>query len=209
MGIERLDHRIICDIVETRAQVLDLGCGNGDLLALLEGKKKVKAQGIELSESAIFQCVEKGLSVFHMDFDSGLSSFPTQSFNYVILNQSLQETLHVEFVLQEALRVGQKVVVGFPNFSHITARMQLFFKGKTPVTSSLPHLWYNTPNLHFLTISDFKNFAAQRKITILEEYYFSRGTIIRFCPNLFAMNAIFVITGGLNKAYRTPMHLSS
>ena len=173
---------------------MDLGCGNGDLLVLLRQEKKVKGQGIELKESAIFECVEKGLSVFHMDFDSGLSSYPDKLFNYVILNQSLQETLHVEFVLQEALRVGKRVVVGFPNFAYIRARVQLFFRGRTPVTNALPHLWYNTPNLHFLSISDFERFASERKIKVIERYYYCGSSLVRFLPNLFAMNAIYVIS---------------
>jgi methionine biosynthesis protein MetW len=196
MGIEyniRIDHRIICDIVEEGSCVLDMGCGNGELLALLRDEKGVKGQGIEVDETSIFRCVEKELSVFHMDFDSGLSSYPAQSFDYVILNQSLQETLHVEFVLNEALRVGRKVVVGFPNFAHIRARVQLFFRGATPVTNALPHLWYNTPNLHFLTVSDFEQYTAQRKIKVLERYYYSRRSRIRFRPNLFAMDAVYVI----------------
>lgn len=190
----RLDHGIICSIIEPGSTVLDLGCGNGDLLVLLREENKVRGQGIEVDEAAIFQCVEKELSVFHLDFDSGLSSYPDLSFDYVILNQSLQETLHVEFVLNEALRVGKRVVVGFPNFAHIKARVQLFFRGATPVTNSLPHLWYNTPNLHFLTISDFEVYTAERKIKVLERHYFTRDSVVRFRPNLFAMNAIFVVT---------------
>ncbi|MCP5104871.1 MAG: methionine biosynthesis protein MetW [bacterium] len=189
----RLDHRIICDLVEPKSHVLDMGCGNGDLLVLLRGEKGVKGQGIEVDEAAIFQCVEKELSVFHMDFDSGLSSYPDQSFDYVILNQSLQETLHVELVLSEALRVGKRVVVGFPNFAHIKARVHLFFRGATPVTNALPHLWYNTPNLHFLTILDFEGFAVERKIAVLERFYYSGQSLVKFRPNLFAMDAVFVI----------------
>lgn len=172
---------------------MDLGCGNGDLLALLKETKNVQGQGIEVSEDAIFQCVEKGLSVFHLDFDSGLSSFPDESFDYVILNQSLQEILHVEFVLQEALRVGKTAVVGFPNFAHIRSRLQLFFRGRTPVTHALPHLWYNTPNLHFLTISDFEVFTVERKIEVLERYYYTGDRTVRLWPNLLAMDAIFKI----------------
>ena len=194
MKTKRLDHQIICGIVEPGSKVLDLGCGNGELLALLRKEKEVKGQGIDLNESAIFQCVEKGLSVFHMDFDSGLSSFPDQSFDYVILNRSLQETIHVELVLRESLRVGKRVIVGFPNFAHLSARLQLFFKGGTPVNNALPHLWYNTPNLHFLTISDFDKFAAERDINVLERHYFSGNSLVRFFPNLFAMEAIFVVT---------------
>lgn len=194
MKTERLDHRIICSIVEPGSKVLDMGCGNGELLVLLKKEKNIQGQGIDLNESAIIQCVEKGLSVLHMDFDSGLSSFPARSFDYVILNQSLPETLHVEFVLQEALRVGRKVIVGFPNFAHLSARLQLFFKGKTPVNDSLPHLWYNTPNLHFLTISDFNVFTSHRDMEVVKLFYFSRNMSVRIFPNLFAMNAIFVIT---------------
>lgn len=189
----RMDHRVICDMLESGTRVLDLGCGNGDLLALLRKEKKIKGQGIELNEAAIFRCVEKGLSVFHMDFDTGLSSFPDRSFDCVILNQSLQETLHVEFVLKEALRVGQGVVIGFPNFAHIKARAQLFFRGRTPVTGALPYPWYETPNLHFLSISDFERYTVERQIKVLERRYFTGRSIIRFRPNLFAMNAIFVI----------------
>jgi methionine biosynthesis protein MetW len=189
----RLDHGIICDLVEHGARVLDLGCGNGDLLALLRERKKVRGQGIELNQSAVFACVEKGLSVFHMDFDTGLSSYTEKSFDFVILNQSLQETLHVEFVLKEALRVGKRVVIGFPNFAYIKARMQLFFGGATPVTNALPHLWYNTPNLHFLTITDFEGYAAEREIKVLRRYYYSGNSLVCFWPNLFAMDAIYVI----------------
>jgi methionine biosynthesis protein MetW len=192
----RLDHRIICDLVEPVSRVLDLGCGNGDLLALLRDEKKIKGQGIELNESAIFTCVEKGLSVFHMDFDTGLSSYTDRSFDYVILNQSLQETIHVEFVLREALRVGRRVVVGFPNFAYIKARMQLFFRGATPVTNALPHLWYNTPNLHFLTITDFEGYAAERGIEVLRRYYYSGNSLVRFWPNLFAMDAVYMVRRG-------------
>jgi methionine biosynthesis protein MetW len=174
--------------------VLDLGCGSGDLLALLKDRKKVKGQGIERSEDAIFKCVEKGLSVFHLDFDSGLSSYPDNSFDYVILNQSLQEALHVEYVLKEALRVGQRVIVGFPNFGNFRARFQLFFRGRTPVTRTLPYLWYNSPNLHFLTVSDFRWFIMERGIEVLDSRFLSRDAKVRYFPNLFAVSAVFVLT---------------
>lgn len=190
----RFDHKVICDLVEPGSTVLDLGCGNGDLLVLLREEKNTRGQGIELDEAAIFTCVEKELSVFHLDFDSGLSSYTGQSFDYVILNQSLQETLRVEFVLQEALRVGKKVVLGFPNFAHIKARLQLFFKGATPMTNALPHSWYDTPNLHFLSISDFEAFAGRRNIAVLARHYFTGDSRVRMRPNLFAMNAVYLVT---------------
>lgn len=190
----RLDHKIIYEIVEPGSRVLDLGCGAGELLSLLEKEKGAKVQGIELSEDAIYKCVEKGLSVFHGDIDSGLSEYPDKSFDYVILNQSMQEVKKVDFVIDEALRVGKEVIVGFPNFAFWRARLRLFIKGKTPVTYSLPYRWYNTPNLHFLSISDFKEFCSEKNITIRAAYYLGRKDIVKAFPNLLALNAVFIIT---------------
>lgn len=189
----RLDHKIIYDIVEPGSRVLDLGCGTGELLSLLAREKAAKVQGIELSEQAIYKCVEKGLSVFHGDIDTGLTEYPDKSFDYVILNQSMQEVKKVDFVIEEALRVGKKVVIGFPNFAYWRARLRLFLKGKTPVTYSLPYRWYNTPNLHFLSISDFKEFCSEKGITISAVYYLGRNGLVKIFPNLFALNAVFII----------------
>ncbi|MFB3918857.1 methionine biosynthesis protein MetW [Candidatus Velamenicoccus archaeovorus] len=189
----RLDHKIIYQIVEPGSRVLDLGCGEGDLIYFLAKEKGAHVQGIELSEEAIYRCVEKGLSVFHSDIDSGLIEYPDKSFDYVILNQSMQETRKVDFVLKEALRVGKNVIVGFPNFAYVGARLRLFFLGETPVTPSLPYRWYNTPNLHFLSISDFRNFCDEKNIRILHTYYLGRRRLVRIWPNLFALSAIFVI----------------
>lgn len=191
--LKRLDYRIINQIIEPGAKVLDLGCGDGELLFFLTKEKNTKAQGIELKDEAIYKCVEKGLSVFHGDIDSGLSEYPNKSFDYVILNQTMQESRKVDFVINEALRVGKKVIIGFPNFAYIKARFMLFFKGKAPITVSLPHAWYNTPNLHFLSTSDFKNFCARKNIKILGKYYFRKNRLVKFWPNFFASGAIFVI----------------
>jgi methionine biosynthesis protein MetW len=189
----RLDHQIIYKIIEPGSRVLDLGCGEGDLIYFLAKEKAAKVQGIELSEEAIYKCVEKGLSVFHSDIDSGLTDYPGRSFDYVILNQSLQEVKKVDYVIKEALRVGKKVIVGFPNFAHIAARCRLFFSGKAPVTVSLPYHWYDTPNLHFLSTSDFKGYCDEKNIKVLDIFYLGKKKLIRFWPNLFAQNALFVI----------------
>lgn len=189
----RLDHRIILNIVEPGLKVLDLGCGSGDLLYLLARDKKAKVQGIEIDDEAIYQCVGKGLSVFHGDVDSGLSEYPDKSFDYVILNQSMQQVTKADFVIQEALRVGKRLIVGFPNFASFKARSRLFFKGKTPITKSLPYHWYDTPNLHFLTISDFTDYCREKQIRILHSYYVGHKKRVWLWPNLFALNAIFVL----------------
>ncbi|PIW79645.1 MAG: methionine biosynthesis protein MetW [Candidatus Omnitrophica bacterium CG_4_8_14_3_um_filter_43_15] len=189
----RLDEKIIYGIIEPGSKVLDLGCGDGELLHLLAKGKNVKGQGIELSDDAIYKCVEKEVSVFHGDIDSGLVEYPGKSFDYVILNQSMQQVKKIEYVLQEALRVGRKTIVGFPNFASIKARCMLCFGGRSPVTSSLPNYWYDTPNLRFLSIKDFKVYCRQKGMKIDQEYYLSDKRKISFCPNLFASSAIFVI----------------
>jgi methionine biosynthesis protein MetW len=189
-----LDYRIILGIIEPGAKILDLGCGNGELLFLLAREKNAKVQGIELDEAAIYKCVEKGLSVFHSDIDSGLTEYPDKSFDYVILNQTLQQVKKIDFVLQEALRVGKKVIVGFPNFAFFKARCQLFFKGKSPLTPSLPFRWYDSPNVRFLSISDFKSYSSARGLRILRAYYLGKKKRVNFWPNLFALNAVFVLS---------------
>jgi len=191
--LKRLDYKIIYDIVEEGARVLDLGCGDGELLGLLQQGKNIRAVGVELSNEAIYKCVEKGLSVFHSDIDSGLSGYPDKSFDYVILNQSMQEVKRVDFVLSEALRVGKKVIVGFSNFAYIRARLALLLKGRVPITKSLPYEWYNTPNLHFLSISDFWKYCKKNKIAVLKTYYYHRTRFVPVLPNLIALNAVFVI----------------
>ena len=190
----RPDYKIILDIIEPGSRVLDLGCVDGELMKYLETNKAAKVQGIELSEEAIYKCVEKGLSVFHTDIDSGLSSYPDKSFDYAILNQSLQQVKKIDFVLDEALRVASKAIVGFPNFANLEARVMLFFEGKAPVTKSLPYEWYNTPNIRSLSIRDFRRFCAGKAIKVLEERYIGASSEICFLPNLFAQNAIFLVT---------------
>lgn len=189
----RLDLKIIYDAVELGAKVLDLGCGDGELLELLVKGKQVKATGIEVDDNAVYKCVEKGLTVFHSDIDSGLNGYPDKSFDYIILNQSLQEVKRADFVLREALRAGRKVIVGFSNFAYLRARLRMLIRGKVPITKSLPYQWYNTPNLHFLSIRDFWDYCKKNKITVLNAKYYHRTRFVPVFPNLIALNAVFVI----------------
>ncbi|HOC61011.1 MAG TPA: methionine biosynthesis protein MetW [Smithellaceae bacterium] len=189
-----LDHKIIYSIIEKGSRVLDLGCGKGDLLYPLVRDKLIRAQGIELDDKAIQECVKKGLSVFHDDIESSLNEFPDNSFDYVILNQSMQQVKKVGDVIHGSLRIGRKVIVGFPNFAYFRSRFILFFRGKSPVTRSLPYLWFDTPNVRFLSVMDFKHFCAKKKIRIVEAHYLGEKKEIRFFPNLLALNAIFVLT---------------
>ena len=188
------DYRIISDIVDPLSTVLDLGCGNGELLSLLVREKRIKAQGIEIDDKAILECVRKGLSVFHDDIDTGLPEYGDRSFDFVILNQSIQQVKKPGEVLREALRVGNHVIVGIPNFAYIKARAQIFFRGKVPVTPSLPYEWHDTPNLHFLSLLDFTGYCRKRNIRIERAVCFGAGKRVWFLPNLFAQIGIFVIS---------------
>lgn len=190
----RPDYRVICGVVEQGAKVLDLGCGTGELIHFLIREKHARAQGIERHEESIYRCVEKGLSVLQSDIESGLIDYPDQCFDYVILNQSIQEVRKIDFVVQEALRVGRRAIIGFPNFAYYKARYMLGVQGKAPVTESLPYHWYDTPNVRFLSIADFRDFCRMKGIGILAAYYLGEKERIRILPNLRALNAVFVIT---------------
>ena len=190
----KADHQIISQIISAGAHVLDLGCGSGELLAFLTQEKKALVQGIELDEDQMHQCVERGLTVLQGDIESGLVDYPDKSFDFVILNQIMQEIKKADFVIQESLRVGKRVIVGFPNFAHITARLTLLLAGKTPINEALPHYWFETPNIRFLTINDFIDYCSKKNIIIEQKFFLGKSKLINFLPNLFALNALFVIT---------------
>jgi methionine biosynthesis protein MetW len=192
--ILRLDYQVILQWVGPGSSVLDLGCGDGELLDLLVRERRARAQGVEINEQAIYQCVARGLSVFHEDIDNGLTGYGERSFDFVILNQSLQQVKKLDVVLQEALRVGRQVIVGFPNFAHYRARSQMFFLGKTPVTPALPFQWHDSPNLHFLSILDFISYCHERKISIDKTAWIGKTRRVTVLPNLLAMMGIFLVS---------------
>lgn len=194
-----LNYSLIEEMIEPKSKVLDLGCGNGYLLKLLKDKKNIKGNGIEIAQNEVIQCLEKGLSVIQGDIDEGLKQFADKSYDYVILNQTLQSTYNPDYVLEEMLRVGKKCIVSFPNFAYWRVRLYYLLKGNMPKSKVLPFEWYNTPNIHLLTIKDFFEFAQKRNINILQGIYTTRANKrtsaqYKFFSNFFAEEAIFVIS---------------
>jgi methionine biosynthesis protein MetW len=188
------EKRLISEWIEKEASLLDLGCGTGELLTSLIRAKNVRAQGIEINEEAVQRCLAAGLSVIQQDIDIGLSEYGDKSFDYVVLNQTFQQVKKPDFVLKEALRVGNRVIVGFPNFCYITARFQIFFRGRVPVTPSLPYEWYDTPNLHFLSIADFNDYCRRRGIKVEKSAFLAKNGRRRFLPNLLAEIGIYLLS---------------
>ena len=197
MGLH-VNYEIICDQIESDSKVLDLGCGSGELLKLLKEKKNVQGRGVEINEDNVIKCIEKGLSVFQGDIDEGLKDYQDKSFDYVILNQTLQCVHKPDFAIHEMLRAGKKIVISFPNFGYWRVRFYLLFNGEMPKSAILPFEWYNTPNIHLLTIKDFKEFCKLRKIKILKEIYMNKAKIKNdlihnIMPNFYAEEAIFIV----------------
>ncbi|MBN1257780.1 MAG: methionine biosynthesis protein MetW [Planctomycetes bacterium] len=191
----RWQDRIIEEIIPPAASVLDLGCGNGELLARLIEIKQVHGQGVELDPEAVLQCVDRGVPVFQTDLDRGLLGFPDQSFDYVVLEETLQ-TLHRPIqVLEEMLRIGRQGIVSFPNFGYWRVRLELALEGYMPCTEWLPYQWYDTPNIHLFTIQDFDDWAKSNAITINSGHVLTEGEVRKLQPgdNLYAEEVLLVV----------------
>ena len=175
----RSDYAIIGDIVEPGTRVLDLGCGEGELLEWLAANKDVDARGV-----SVFQC----------DIEEALGDYPDAIFDYVILSQTLQETRQPRHVLREMLRVGRRAIVAFPNFGHWRVRWSMLVSGRAPRTQLFPYEWYESPNIHFLTVHDFENLAAAEKLIVERRYFLAGHRKVTVLPNLLAEVAVFQVT---------------
>jgi methionine biosynthesis protein MetW len=194
----RYDHSLISRFVKPESKVIDLGCGDGELLFLLKKEKKVTAKGIDIKEEKIEKCLEKGLSVVQLDIEKGLKDYKNNTFEYVILNDTLQTVNHPIDVLNESVRIGKKVIITFPNFAHFSIRFSLLITGRMPKSKTLPYEWYNTPNIHLFTIKDFRDLCERNNFKIIKSLFFNskngKGNIVNSRPNFSAKNALFIIT---------------
>ncbi|CAM8405633.1 metW, methionine biosynthesis protein MetW [Candidatus Methylopumilus planktonicus] len=186
----RQDFAAIANWIPFGAKVLDLGCEDGSLLKFLEGSLEVKGYGIEKDDAHWLNTLKQGLNVIQMDLESGLSGFESQSFDVVVLSQTLQAMRNTEKIVHEMLRVGKEAIVTFPNFGYWRHRIQLI-QGQMPVSKSLPYEWYNTPNIHLCTIKDFDDFCAKNKIGIKERLILTHGKPIHVMPNLMGALAMY------------------
>ena len=185
----------INDWISRDSKVLDLGCGDGSLLNDLRKEKSASGLGIEIDAEKIKSCLKKGISVIEQDIDSGLENFGNQSFDYVVMSQSIQALKKPEVALEEIVRIGKECIVSIPNFANIKCRLHLFFKGQMPVSSALPHDWYSTPNLHLCSIEDFEELCKNSNIKIVERKLSKingeENILMKLLPNLFSEVALY------------------
>ena len=190
----RSDFDAIANWVETNSSLLDLGCGDGSFLEFIRAKRKAITYGVEITDTAVLACVEKGLNVIQQDLEGGLALFKDQSFDTVVLSQTLQTIHQTERILREVVRVGKQCVVSFPNFGHWSHRYAVAL-GRMPVSKSLPYEWFNTPNFRVLTIADFEALAHKLGIEILGRVVLHHGKTVHWLPNLFGSLAIYRVCG--------------
>jgi methionine biosynthesis protein MetW len=189
----RSDYAIIEKLIEPNTKVLDLGCGEGELLAWLADHKHVDARGVEISALKVQRAIARGVSVYQGDIEEALGDLPAGAFDFVILSQTLQETRHPLKILLEMLRVGRRAVIAFPNFGHWKVRISHLFTGGAPKTRLFPLDWYDSPNIHFLTVHDFEALAARQSWRIEQRIFLSGHRKIGIVPNLFAEVAVFLV----------------
>ncbi len=190
----RVDYELIESLIEHGSRVLDVGCGDGQLLLNLQRDRNITAEGIEVDQELVLQCVDRGLNIIQRDIERGLELYPANSFDYAILSQTLQTLKNPHQVFSELLRVAKKVVVSFPNFAYWRCRIELCFGGQAPRTRQLPFKWHNTPNIHFLSLKDFEDFCDEIgiKIEVRLPLVGSRKGAVKFAPNIFAEQAIYL-----------------
>jgi methionine biosynthesis protein MetW len=189
----RPDFKIIAEIIQPGTRVLDLGCGEGLLLAWLATNKKVLARGVEIEAQNVRKAIARGVSAYQGDIDEGLADYPDKAFDYVILSQTLQETRAPLKVLTEMLRVGRKAIISFPNFGHWSVRAAMVFSGQAPKTDLFPYDWYDSPNIHFLSINDFEDLCRKNGFPIERRYFLSGSMKVGWLPNLRAQTAVFLV----------------
>jgi methionine biosynthesis protein MetW len=197
----RSDYAMIGELVEPGTRVLDLGCGEGELLAWLRDNKKVDARGVEQAGARAQKAIARGVSVYQGDLESALDDYPDRAFDYVILSQTLQETREPLEVMRGMLRIGARAIVAFPNFGHWRVRMSHLWSGRAPQTELFPHDWYNSPNIHFLTVLDFEGMAAEQGWTVERRIFLSGNRELRLMPNLMAEVAVFLVSGPSDESF--------
>ena len=187
----RQDFAIISGWVSFGSKVLDLGCGDGTLLQFLRSSLETKGYGVEKDDANWLACLQNGTNVIQMDLEAGLSGFVDQSFDTVILSQTLQAMHNTEEIVQEMLRVGKEIIVTFPNFGYWRNRLQIASGGHMPVSKDLPYQWFDTPNVHLCTINDFDQFCKNHKISVIERKVITEGNEVSFMPNLLGNLAMY------------------